>query len=172
MYNWRVTKFNPAFRSTSGAYLLEDWTSFHDIGKSFQGTRLTLDQYLRVEDAYIAAILSFCVDANVGSLTAVDVEIFDTEECDNAPDEWPQNGPSNLRDGMVLYLSDLPTAIRLALREFMWCKLEYDSRFYVHFGYDYYMYVGSDLPCPRAIDETVRHGLFVETYPSPYNQPI
>ena len=39
---------------------------------------------------------------------------------------------------------------------------------YVHFGYDYYMYIGSEKPLEKEIDSINRSGLFVENMVSPY----
>ena len=65
---------------------------------------------------------------------------------------------------------DLDWTIRLALREAIWCRLEGVDGFYVHFGYDYYMYVGSE----RA-DEAPRDlpsGIFAEQMGSPYSREL
>jgi len=35
-----VTKYNPRFRKSSGAYTRDEWTSFADIGHSFGGVEL------------------------------------------------------------------------------------------------------------------------------------
>jgi len=46
----------------------------------------------------------------------------------------------------------LADVCRLVLREILWCKLESPNGFYIHFGYDYYMYFGSPVSSQRAID--------------------
>jgi hypothetical protein len=50
MFEYRVTKYDPAHRAASGAYR-DEWTSFSDIGRSFGGVILTVEQYQRIEDA-------------------------------------------------------------------------------------------------------------------------
>ena len=57
---------------------------------------------------------------------------------------------------------------RLILREHLWAKLGYDSKMYVHFGHDYYMYIGSLLSCEEAIKNITDQGFFVEKFKSPY----
>ncbi|UMP00020.1 hypothetical protein [Amycolatopsis sp. EV170708-02-1] len=50
-----------------------------------------------------------------------------------------------------------------------WCRLEAEDRFFVHVGYDQYMYIGSDQPCGRGIALTTASGLFAEPVDgSPY----
>ena len=39
------------FRDSAGAYTRDEWTSFGDIGRSFDGVELTRGEYERVEDA-------------------------------------------------------------------------------------------------------------------------
>jgi len=58
---------------------------------------------------------------------------------------------------------------RLVLREFLWCKLEEDQKIFVHFGYDYYMFIGSSEKPPKSIIKKIeKMGLFVEEFESPY----
>jgi len=58
--------------------------------------------------------------------------------------------------------------MRMCLREAIWCKLEAEGRFYIHFGWDYYMYIGSDKSSADAIQLATSDGLFVEDFISPY----
>ena len=44
MVEYRITKYNPANR-IDGIYITEEWTSFSDIGKIFDGTKLTQTEY-------------------------------------------------------------------------------------------------------------------------------
>lgn len=72
-----------------------------------------------------------------------------------------------LVEGLALRGSAVDDVVRLALREVVWCRLESPSGFFVHFGYDYYMYVGT----PEAIEPpTVSPRVFVEEFPSPYRR--
>jgi hypothetical protein len=57
---------------------------------------------------------------------------------------------------------------RLVLREILWCKLESENGFYIHFGYDYYMYIGGPAPSENSIAYGRQQGLFVEEMESPY----
>ena len=42
------------------------------------------------------------------------------------------------------------------------------GRAYVHFGYDYYMYIGLSVKCTDALAAVQQRGLFVEPFRSPY----
>jgi hypothetical protein len=58
--------------------------------------------------------------------------------------------------------------LRLALREELWCQLRSPRRAYLHFGYDYYVYLAVPNHCPQAIASAHNNGLFVEPFTSPY----
>jgi len=156
MFEYRVTKYEPAFRNLEGRYLREEWTSVGDIGRPFGGVVLTRDEYLRIEDAHVETALAFLREAGCGSLLAVGVE--NHGGCPAAPAEGDSRAGPRLED-----------AIRRMLRKEFWCRLEGDGCF-LHFGYDYYLYVGVPSPCPQACLLASRLGLFVEEFASPYRQ--
>ena len=61
----------------------------------------------------------------------------------------------------------MAAVIRLCLRAEIWCRLVAPGAF-VHVGYDFYLYVGVSVACPRAIAAATGRGLFVEEFSSPY----
>jgi hypothetical protein len=152
--HWRLTKYNPDYRDSSGAYRRDEWTAFDDIGRVFQGIVLTIAEYEQMEDRYVSAAMHFAHEAGVSELTAVDVEA-------RTPD-------FHLSDGMSISIQSAPSAIRAILRSHVWCKLECRQYFYLHFGYDYYMYIGCESNLPASIKFAVDSGLFVEDCASPY----
>lgn len=156
MFEYRVTKYDPAFRDREGRYLREDWTFAADIGRTFAGVVLTSEEYRRAEDAHVEAALAFLGEAGRGSVVATGVE--NHGGCPSAPAEGDSLAGPRLGD-----------AIRMLLREEFWCRLEGEGCF-LHFGYDYYLYVGVPTPCPRACLLASRLGLFVEEFPSPYRR--
>ena len=53
----------------------------------------------------------------------------------------------------------------------MWCELESADRdVFVHWGYDYYMYLGAAVECPQVLERARDRGLFVEPFASPYRE--
>lgn len=164
MKSWRVTKYNPAHRDAQGKFSSAEWTSVHDVGKFFGGKELTVDEYLRMENAYIDTIVDFCTDAGCLSLTVRDAE---------------QAGPIPNVLGEVLLVppaplskvscDDLPIVIRSCLREIFWCRLEAeDESFKIHFGYDYYVYILGVEPSSVTLATARARGMFVEPWQSPY----
>jgi hypothetical protein len=71
-------------------------------------------------------------------------------------------------EGALLTPAKLAIAFRAVLREEWWCRFESSTGF-VHFGYDYYMYVGVSRRSAVAEDAALSRGLFVEPFTSPYH---
>jgi len=119
---------------------------------------LTLDEYLRIETAYVNAATYILAECGVDALTIRGLE----NSAGYRPDSF------ELREGTRLSGGSICEALRGLLREEFWCKLEDDHGYYIHVGWDYYLYAG--VPCaPSASIEAVRtEGLFVEPFESPY----
>lgn len=174
MLSWRITKYNPNFRDHNDVYNMNDWTSFGDVGKNFDGKILTFNEYIAVENAYINAVLAFMEDIKIISLEVKDVEKYsknlELNKTSIAYSDDMINLFTNVYDNCTIKIDNIEKLCRLVLREHMWCKLEKSSLMFVHFGYDYYMYIGSDRKCNKAIEKVIKSGLFVEEYQSPYKE--
>jgi len=111
-------------------------------------------EYLKVENSYLSAMENFLDEAGIESLELKGLE---------------RNGAGGgfLRGGSLSIAQSLDFA-RLVLREEAWGKLVVPGRAYVHFGYDYYMYIGVPSKCERSIAIARDLGLFVERFRSPY----
>ena len=156
MHEYRITKYNPAHRNEQGAYLKDEWTSFSDIGKIFDGEVLPKAQYEKVEAAYIDVALSFFIESQ-------------SEACYIEYLENHASKPLPCKDENNLSPDELRQLMKGILREEYWARIEADS-FFVHFGWDYYMYVGVSQECPKSIELATAKGLFVEPFLSPYNE--
>jgi hypothetical protein len=86
-------------------------------------------------------------------------------------DHTDEPGPHGLADGQWVSLADALEICKEMLREGgIWCKLENDDKFYVHVGYDYYMYVGTGIDVHSHWAELEAQGLFVDPdWSSPYS---
>ena len=157
MIEFRITKYNPAFRDANGAYRRDEWTSASDVGQSFNGQLLTTAEYQRVEAAYVTSALALLRAAGSTSLRVTGLEY---------PVSTP---PLPLHEGAVVSLAEAAAIVAGVLRDEFWCKLEGPNSF-VHIGHDYTMYVGVPIACPQAEDLASRLGLFVESFLSPYRE--
>ena len=154
LHQYRITKYDPKFRDDRGAYTKGDWTSFSDVGGKFGGVILSKEEYLHTESAYIGVAMRFLVEDNVPALYARDVE--NRFNSGHAPAK-----------GSLISNNQLPAICRAVLREEFWCKLEAGGRF-LHFGYDYYMYIGVKRRCEASIEAAHKLGLYVEQFDSPH----
>lgn len=168
MFGFRVTKYDPSRRDARGAFLDADWTSHSDIGKAFGGKTLVTDEYLRVESVYAAAARAFFQEAGCPALTVVELESNELQPSTVALGLAAVVDPP-VKEGESVGDAQLERLCRLNLRELVWCKLEAESRaFYVHFGQDFYMYIGTKAPSEDVVRRVAASGLFVEPMRSPY----
>jgi small subunit ribosomal protein S1 len=158
---FRITKYDPADRNEWGRYHgSEDVTSDHGV----------------VEAAYLAAMAAFAEDTGVTRLAIREpllpgIATFGVE----APIEghgleglFPPD-LTGFHDGAEVDLTTGLALLRAMLRDNgASCDLEVDERFFVHVGFDQYMYIGSAEPCENAIARTRSLGLFPEPMDSAY----
>lgn len=167
-FGWRITKYNPAFRNENGAYLNDEWISISDVGKIFDGEILTLPEYRKAEDAYVSTALRFFSESGIESLEISYVEKKNLDKLGRQLIGDISYDPKFIRKGIPISSEVLESVCRLVLREVVWCVLESEANFYIHFGYDYYMYIGSNSQSVKAIKYARESGLFVEPMMSPY----
>lgn len=173
MISWRITKYNPKYRNEKDEYQKDEWTSCHDIGKLYDGKEFTVDDYMAVENAYIDTVLSFVNGVNIKTLTVKYLEKHNDNNIKfhKIPLIYTEEMIElfkRVHEGTVLEIRDIGHLCRLVLREQLWCKLENDNKMFIHFGYDYYMYIGCLSKPKRVINLIEKIGLFIEEFKSPY----
>lgn len=150
LHQYRLTKYDPRFRDHSGAYQRDEWTSISDVGSVKAGQVVTIEEYETVEAAYINTICRLIESAEIGPF-----RVFDPESALMAHhDLVPPGG--------------LGSVLKSLLREAYWCRLADADQYFIHVGYDYYIYLGlpDDLVNPQRL---VSEGLFLEPFESPYH---
>jgi len=165
MFYWRITKYNPKDRNSDGYYLKDEWTSYSDINKVYNHSLFTLEEYLKTEAAYINAIMLFadCLQVNHFRIVNLEKRMLQGQES-----QYPIEIIAlyaSIKEGDLIKKETIPLIAQLILREDLWCKLE-SKQMSVHFGYDYYLYIGSKQPCGNTIKEIEQSGLFVESIES------
>ncbi|MFK0249594.1 RNA-binding protein [Amycolatopsis azurea] len=161
-YVYRITKYDPADRDDQGTY---------------RGDEDVASDHGPVEAAYLDAVMAFAEDTGTPLMSIRDPAISGLVHFGVEP---PVDGhglhglfPSDLtgyHDGAQITLDVGRELVRAMLRDNgAWCRLDAEDRFFVHVGYDQYLYIGSDRPCEQAIALTTASGLFVEPVDgSPY----
>ncbi|MFF2660041.1 hypothetical protein ACFVUH_22080 [Kitasatospora sp. NPDC058032] len=156
MNRYRVVKYSEEERIGTK----DSWTAMSDIGRSYDGVPLTEEEYLRTEQKYLTFIQDFLQASGVDRLKVEGLEIF----------------PESSWWGRVQEAEDLTPeqAVDLArsiLREdYVWCCLEGEGGFYVHFAGDYYMFVGTPGNADGPITRARSAGLYVDTMISPFHE--
>lgn len=153
MNTFRISKYEPQFRQNN-RYLKDEWTDYSDIGKMFNGIPLTEREYFSTEKQYISCLINILESAKVESISIESLEDYDKTIWYNK---------------QRLTMENIPEIIRDCLRNKCWCRLEGDGA-YIHFGYDYYVYLGIELP--YIVTESIcrRYKLFCELFQSPYRK--
>jgi len=167
MYYLRITKYNPKYRNSNDIYPGEEWASFSDIGNRFHDIELTFDTYSAIEDSYVDGVISIMNELDIKELKLTELEkYYYDKQFDNS------NGNmkiiyDSIKEDMHISIDKIGLLIKLILREMIWGKLVSNNLF-VHFGYDYYMYIGSSIPILKSKELIEKSGLFVENIKSPY----
>ncbi|MEK5177872.1 hypothetical protein [Paenibacillus sp. FSL R5-0928] len=167
---WRITKFDPTNR-IKGVYKNEEWTSISEVGRVFSAEKFLLEHYLETESLYITAINLIMNENNLNTIQVVDLEkyYFDVEKAefrDIYTDEM-KSVYNSVKNGDYISVYELKLLSQLILREKIWCKFQ-SREMFVHFGFDYYMYIGSVKECKDSLIKISSSGLFVESFESPY----
>lgn len=159
MHCWRISKYPPNAERC-------EWTSVCDIGTVCAGKILEKEEYLRVENLYLNAIriIAQCNGVSFFEVTALEPNLQSTSI--KVPDEKGLQSFA-IQEGSIIGLESALYVAQKVLREEMWCKLV-NARMFVHFGYDYYIYIGSEQSAEFERQEIQRMGLFINQMTSPY----
>lgn len=170
MYTWRISKYNSKFRDENGNYTKDEWTSFSDIDKTFQNKKLSLVEYLHIEKLYIDAILLFIQKMQIPYTVVTDLEkplnLIILDKYKNEYSDEMINIYYNVKNKDKCTIENTKFLVSLILREHLWLKLKYKRNFFIHFGYDLYMYIGSNKK-DSITNDIVNMGLYIEEYPTP-----
>lgn len=151
MNSFRISKYDPSFIK-DGKFIKDEWTDYSDIGEKFEGGTFTEQEYLLVEQNYILCITNILKNASIEKLSIENYENYHT-------DAW--------KNTQYVTIDMLAQLIRDCLRNKCWCKLISDKG-YVHFGYDFYFYVGCELSFGDILTICEKYNLFCDVHESPY----
>jgi hypothetical protein len=168
-YQWRVTKYNPDLGMKRGTIHYQRWTCPSEIGKIISGKEFTLNEYLQVETAYVNTVINFIEDSGINSLRILQLSKRDISEEDKASALFDKEFDKLvLKEDLLVNKHEISLICKMVLRNFLDCQLHLKDNFFVHFGWDYYMFIGSSVNCLSVIDLAQNYGLFVEEFQSPY----
>lgn len=170
MYSYRITKYNPKNRNDSGWYTINEWTAISDIGHIYNGVKFSKKPYFEIENSYIASIRIVMEFLHLKILSVSNLEKRSTRpRFKRYSSKSMQELYKSVTENMELHKEQISDMARLVLRELIWCQLNNSNNMFVHFGYDYYMYIGSSKKLPDNLKNKIeKMGLFVEDFDSPY----
>lgn len=159
-FQYRLSKYDPRLRDSSGSYLGDEWSGPHQLGEEIAGVKLTPDILDETINRYLYVIEAFAGESDVRQLTVIGLN-------EGAPRDryWAEVG-----EGSVVSVHQAIDLVGSELRgAALGAALEDADRFYVHVSDYMYVYLGSHVECPAAVAEAQRVGLFAELgHPSPF----
>ncbi len=167
MREYRVTKFDPRYRNEYGHFIRDDWTSYGDVGKVCNGILVTYENYLKIESQYVNTVVGVMNGIKMDEISLVGHERRHVKYNDKKATKEMKKLNRSLIKRNAVYISEVPDLCRLILRGCTWVKME-SRKMFVHFGYDYYMYIGLEEQYEHVMGEVKNSGLFFEEMESPY----
>ncbi len=161
----RITKYDPTNRNELGHYTKDEWTSVSDICGKYD---LSEEGYLCVEDKYWTTVQTIMNSLGLKTLRFVHwnrpsnhFQGFKFQNiCQESLDFLNENGFVD-----EISVEDYEPYFRAAMREVSRVPVSGDNGFYLHFGYDFYLYAGSKKQFALPVVE----GIWVEHMSSPYS---
>ena len=172
MYKYRISKYDPQYRNAEGVYTKEEWTSYDDIGKTYNGRLFTKEEYIKTEELYCKAILNILKNENVNKMLLTKVEIYFS--VDEIKQIFQSKGLSlsvkeesivrSLKNEDIISIENLELYLKLILRECFWGEIvDSTSLIHIEFGYDYYVYLWCQNTVSNEIIEAYkREKIFLE----------
>lgn len=168
-YNRRIKipiiKYNPIFRNKLGHYQRDEWTSISDIGKKYDGFEFTFEEYVRIENLYVQAVF---ISLDFFHSDRVKINHIFKFKKKNDFDKYDGlklfSTYQKLENGIIIKEKNIiAELIRLRLREHI-AELELiidtKSRTEILFGFDYYMYLKTNIEISPLLSQIKNLGLF------------
>ena len=83
-----IVKYRPEFYDKKGRYQKDEWTSFSDVGKEYEGRIVTMEEYLEIENRFISITHAILEEAGCKYITLGYVENSHRKKVRNGL-EWP-----------------------------------------------------------------------------------
>lgn len=164
---YRITKYDPADRNEYGHYT---------------GAEEPISDHGPVEAAYLLAAAAFAEASGLTRLTIREPGLAPGYACFGLEPPVEGHGLTGLfppdlegfHDGAEVPLAVGLELVRAMLRDNgAFCSLEVEDRFFLHIGWDQYMYIGTSEICESAVALARSLGLFPEPLEaSPYENPF
>ena len=142
-----IVKYSPDGYDEDGIYRRDEWTEYSDVGKTFAGKKLSLEEYLEIENRYVECALDIITQSQCKYLT-----IGYVEDYDNIGYRCKDRIPAERVDKVL----------RDMLRCNVFCVLvNLSHKVMIDMGYDYYMHVLCPLEYEDLQELVCSHNLYL-----------
>jgi len=97
-----IVKYEPKYYDEKGVYQKDEWTSFDDVGKVYEGKIVTMEEYLDIENRFISITRTVLETAGCTYISLGYI--------------YGKRDRKGLREGMRIRVQDIAPFLRLALR--------------------------------------------------------
>lgn len=168
MKNYSITKYKTVDES-----IYNEWISLYDIGNVYNGKKLTVEDYLQVEDAYVYAIILVLNYMDIKNLNVKNVfrwmdlrstfkeDILSRPYSDKLYSDKMIKFYYNVHDVDIIDLTQVGYLIRLKLREDIAGEIFVPYRFKLFIGYDYLMSVSTSKSLENIFYKIEELGLYI-----------
>ena len=164
-----ITKYSPEGYHDR-VYTLDEWTSFYDIGKSFNGSVLTFQEYHEFEKRHIDVVSQLLSETNCRFLIIEYIEIYkDSLIHDLKKSPYNEELLKHIKlfmgmgKGRRIHINLLEPVLKFWLREYCYMILSNKSKhlkFEIY--YDYYLNVCCDVSTRRLREIVNSNGLYLD----------
>lgn len=157
-----IVKYSPYGYDGNGCYKkVNDWTSISDIDKKL----CTLDRYLSVEKQYTETIREICNIIQCHFLTLIPLSegenIYQGSILTGNTEDMNYH-ISQLMKQKRVSINDIDAIVKLSLREKLHvCLANRSKHIFVYFGYDFYMYIMSEIDDHILYQVVRKNGLYL-----------
>ena len=164
-----ITKYSPEGYH-DGVYALDEWTSFYDIGKSFNGSVLTFQEYQTIEKCHIDVVSQLLSETNCRFLIIEYIEIYkDSLIHDLKKSPYNEELLKHIKlfmgmgKGRRIHINLLEPVLKFWLREYCYMILSNKSKHLkFEIGYDFYLNVCCDISTRRLREIVNSNGLYLD----------
>lgn len=167
---YEVVKYHPANYNENGHYVKKEWTSMWDIGRSFDGKNLTIDDYLEIENEYVEVAMDVMKECGCRLITVVfwggTIKTILPRILKRSPlresDIDLYKSIFGLRSGSRIHINKIEPLLRLALREWKdFVFISFSHNVQIDIGYDYYMHIHASIDKDRLRSIVESKNLFL-----------
>lgn len=163
---YAISKYNPIYRNEFGEYCKNEWTSYSDIGKKYNGLEFNKKEYEEIEKLYIQTFFRILDYYNSKSVKVVSAfkaskksDFIKNDDLSLYPYYKNIKNNNNIKD-----IESITAIIKLRLREYLAeldLIIDSKTRTEITFGFDYYMYLKTNQNTEILEKEILKTKLFL-----------